>query len=423
VTSGTGRTTGTRTRRAAAALVALALLAVGCGGSDEGGTPTLTWYVFDEPSGSFAAAAERCTEEADGEYRVDLAVLPADADQQREQLARRLAAGDTDIDIIGMDVIWTAEFAEAGWILPWEGDVATAATEGRIEPTVQSATYQDELWAAPLTSNTQLLWYRTDRVEEPPTTWDQMIEEGEALMPDGLIQAQGERYEGLVVYFTSLLESAGGHVLNEDGTEVSLEEEPTRRALEVMHDYATSSAAPNTLSTSREDQARLAFEQGSSSFMVNYTFVWPSAQAVEGIGENMGYARYPGVIEGEPSRVTVGGINLGVGAFGKHPDLAREAAACLAGDETQIQAATEGGLLPSSEALYDDPAVVEAFPFADILRDTLNDAVQRPQTPYYNDVALAIARTLHPMSSIDPDADVQGLRDRITDALAGEGLL
>ena len=401
----------------------LAVVAACGGGGDEGATPTLKWYVFDEPSGSFEAAAERCSEQSQGEYRVELAVLPADADQQREQLARRLAARDTDIDIIGMDVIWTAEFAEAGWILPWEGDVASAATEGRLEPTVTSATYQDELWAAPLTSNTQLLWYRTDRVDEPPETWEQMIDEAEAIGEDGAIQAQGERYEGLVVFFTSLLASAGGQILNDDGTEVSLEEEPTRAALQVMRDYATSSAAPSTLSTSREDQARLGFEQGASSFMVNYTFVWPSAQAVEGIGENMGYARYPGVIEGEPSRVTIGGINLGVGAYGDHSDLAFEAAACLAGDETQVMAAAEGGLLPSSEALYDDPAVVEAFPFADILRDTIADAVQRPQTPFYNDVALAIARTLHPMSSIDPEADVQELRDRVNDALASQGLL
>jgi len=401
----------------------LAVVAACGGGGDEGATPTLKWYVFDEPSGSFEAAAERCSEQSQGEYRVELAVLPADADQQREQLARRLAARDTDIDIIGMDVIWTAEFAEAGWILPWEGDVASAATEDRLEPTVTSATYQDELWAAPLTSNTQLLWYRTDRVDEPPETWEQMIDEAEAIGEDGAIQAQGERYEGLVVFFTSLLASAGGQILNDDGTEVSLEEEPTRAALQVMRDYATSSAAPSTLSTSREDQARLGFEQGASSFMVNYTFVWPSAQAVEGIGENMGYARYPGVIEGEPSRVTIGGINLGVGAYGDHSDLAFEAAACLAGDETQVMAAAEGGLLPSSEALYDDPAVVEAFPFADILRDTIADAVQRPQTPFYNDVALAIARTLHPMSSIDPEADVQELRDRVNDALASQGLL
>jgi multiple sugar transport system substrate-binding protein len=53
----------------------------------------------------------------------------------------------------------------------------------------------------------------------------------------------------------------------------------------------------------------------------------------------------------------------------------------------------------------------------------LQDAVQRPQTPYYNDVALAISRTLHPTADIDPEGDVEELRSAIERALAGEGLL
>ena len=72
-----------------------------------------------------------------------------------------------------------------------------------------------------------------------------------------------------------------------------------------------------------------------------------------------------------------------------------------------------------SERLYDDPRLtkatteatdpdtgktkkIRAFPFAATIREELRDAVQRPQTPFYNDVALAIARTLHPTRSIDP---------------------
>jgi multiple sugar transport system substrate-binding protein len=418
-----------RWRRLLPVAVASLLLGAACGGGggDGGGSVTLRWYVFDEPSGAFDEAAAACSEASEGRYTIETAALPADADQQREQLVRRLAAKDSDIDVIGMDVIWTAEFAEAGWILPWEGDDAEKATEGRLDPAVQSATYQDKLWAAPFTSNTQLLWYRKDLVDEAPATWDQLLEQSQQLADEGephLVQVQGERYEGLVVWFTSLLESAGTSVLNEDGTEPALEEEATRKALEVMRDLSASSAADPTLSTSREDQTRLAWEAGNSAFMVNYTFVWPSAQENNpDLAENMGWARWPGVAEGEPSHVTIGGINLGVGAYSDHPDLAREAAACIAGDENQIVAAEKGGLLPSSEALYEDQKIKDAFPFADVIRDTLADAVQRPQTPYYNDVALAIARTLHPTRDIDPEADGQRLRDAVTEALEGQGLL
>lgn len=387
-------------------------------------TPVLRWYVFDEPSGAFAEAARRCAEGSDGAYRVDLQALPADADQQREQLVRRLAARDSDIDIIGMDVIWTAEFAEAGWILPWPPRPARRAREGRIEAAVESATYEGRLWAAPFTTNTQLLWYRTDRVEEPPKSWDEMIRMAEALGEKGTIQAQGERYEGLTVFFVSLLASAGGSVLGAEAETASLAQEPTREALGVMRRLAQSPASDPGLASAREDQARLAFESGGSSFMVNYTYVWPSAQQnAPVVAEHMGWARWPAVDPERPSRVTIGGINLGVGAYSDHPQLALEAAACIASAENQRIAAARGGLPPTTSALYDDPRVRETFPFADLLRATLRDAVQRPQTPLYNDVSLAISRTLHPMAEIEPAEDVGRLREAVGRALRSEGLL
>ena len=371
--------------------------------------PLLRWYVFAEPSGAFAAAAQRCSEQSAGTYRVELGALPADADQQREQLVRRLAARDSDIDIIGMDVIWTPEFAAAGWLLPWSGRPAEQARAGRLAAAVQSASFGGTLWAAPFTTNTQLLWYRTDRVSAPPATWDQMFAMAESLGA-GAIQAQGERYEGFTVLFTSLLASAGGTVLDEGGTRVALAEEPTRAALGIMQRLATFPAADTSLATDREDQARLAFETGAPTFMINYTYVWPSAQRnAPDVAANMGWARWPAVIKGQPSRVTIGGINRGIGAHSRYPELAFEAARCLASEPNQRLAATQGGMPPTLTALYDDAQVRKTFPFADLLRETLRDAIQRPQSPLYADLSLAISHSLHPMRQIDPEQAVERL--------------
>ena len=137
----------------------------------------------------------------------------------------------------------------------------------------------------------------------------------------------------------------------------------------------------------------------------------------------MGWARWPAVEEGRPSRVTLGGINLAVGAHSPHPELAFEAAACIASADNQRLAATRGGLPPTIETLYDDPAVRDTFPFADVLVDTLGDAVQRPQTPLDPDVSMAISRTLHPFADLDPESDGERLRDAVQRALRSEGLL
>ena len=399
---------------------------VACGG-DEEGAPTLSWYTFPEPSGAFDAAAADCTEAAGGRYRIDVKELPTTADGQREQLVRRLAAEDSDVDLIFMDVIWTAEFAEAGWLLPFDEQVADEITEGVLEGPLATATYEDRLWGAPITSNTQLLWYRKDRVDEPPETWDQLIEAAESL-PDGeqLVQAQGSRYEGLTVWFNALLNSAGGSVISGEGdaTEVTIGDESTQRALEVLRDFSRSPVADPGLSNSDENIGRLAFQTGSSSFMVNYPFVFPSArEEAPEIFENMGWARFPAVEEGEPSKPPLGGGNIGIGAFTDHPDEAVEATRCLISADHQITYATDGGLPPTLGRLYDDESLRESYPFADLLRESIDEAGPRPVSPAYNDISRVIYTTIHPTRSIDPEGSAESLREKVGQAIRSEGLL
>ena len=411
-----------------AALCALTLM-VGCGGSDdEGGTTELNWFVQIQPGGSFQEVAKRCGEESDGSYEINFELLPTDASQAREQLVRRLGAEDSTIDILGMDVVWTAEFANAGWLKEWPGDREREVTKDVFDTVIETARFEDKLYGAPFNSNTQLLWYRTDEIEEPPTTWDEMIDEAEKIGPDGgLIQVQANQYEGFTAWFNALLESAGGQMLSDPET-VDLPEEPTDEALEVMGRLGNSPVAAPDIDTSNEDTARLGFEAGDSAFMVNYTFAYASAgENAPDVLKNMGFAPYPRVVESEPSRPPLGGFNLGVSNYSDNPDLAFEAAACLAGPESQLTATELDGLPPSNETLYSDKAVKTAYPgFARLVQRSIADAGPRPQTAAYQDVSLAIQRSLHPPSKIDPD-DVTPIFDELLsnleDAVKREGLL
>lgn len=404
-------------------LAVLFTATAGCRNRAEG-SPTLSWYVFNEPSGAFLEAAKLCTKKSLGRYAIALVPLPPDTDQQREQLVRRLAASDRDIDIIGMDVIWTAEFAEAGWILAWPESMAKRVSDGRLPVSVESARYRNRLWAAPFTSNAQLLWYRSDRVSVPPATWNELIKQAEAIGQAGAFQVQGQRYEGLSVFFISLLASAGGQMLDDSGSAVALSRSPTKETLALMQRLAASPAADPALDTAREDHARLAFEAGSPTFMANYPYVWPSAHRnVPEIAAHMAFARLPAVYENRPGRAVVGGINLGIGAHTRYPKLALAAAECLTSSPNQIRAAVKGGLPPTVDSLYDTPEVRQRFPFADILRETLHDAVLRPRSPLYNDISLAIGRTLHPLRKLDPETDFIRLRNAVEGALRSEGLL
>ena len=396
--------------------VAAMILGSGCGSDDSGGSRTLKWYVFAEPSGAFQDAASNCTKEANGRYKIEIVDLPTNADQQRELVVRRLAAEDSDIDIIGMDVIWTAEFAEAEWIKEITGAARERAERGVLQGPLDTAKYQGRLWTIPFTSNTQLLWYRKDLVKQVPKTWDEMIDQAERL--DTTIQVQAARYEGFVVWFNSLVASAGGEIVNEAGDPVL--GPPAEQAAAVMKRFAGSSVAPPAYTNNREDQARLGFEAGGSAFQVNYSFVYASAKtgaetnpAIKKIFDNMAWARWPSVDKGKQSRVTLGGINLGIGSYSKNPDLAQEAALCIAQPDNQVIASEKGGLAPTNEALYDDPRIKKAFPFADLLGESIATGVPRPVTPAYSDISLAIQQTLHPPQDIDPQKTIADLKDNI----------
>lgn len=404
---------------AAACTALLALVATGCGGgSSSSGSKTVTWYVFQEPGGAFEAAAAKCSKDSNGKYKVKVVPLPTDSDQQRELIARRLAAEDSDLDVIGMDVNWTAEFAEAGWIRPWTGANQQVAEQGVIPALLAAAKYKNQTWVAPFTTNTQLLFYDKKLVPTPPKTWDEMIQMAQKIGGDkGKIVVQGRRYEGLVVWFNTLVASAGGEVVDRDGKTVL--GQPAIEAARIMHDVATKAGTPS-ISNEKEDTGKDAYKAGGLAFMVNYPFVYADIAKDKKALANLGVARYPSVKPGEPSHVTFGGINLGVSKYSKHPELAFEAAKCLLQPENQVVASEKGGLAPTQLKLYSTPRIKKAFPFADIMQATLRDGVSRPVIPTYSDVSLAIQDALHPPGDIDPKESIKTLVENLKKAKEGK---
>jgi len=411
-----------RLRLPLAAVLATVAFLTACGvGGDEGGTGAraINWYVFNEPGGAFDKAVANCNKEAAGKYQINYVKLPTDANQQRELVVRRLAAKDDSIDLIGMDVIWTAELAEAGWIQPWEGERRSVAEEGRLEGPLKTVEYDGKIYGIPFTSNTQLLWYRKDQVDAPPEdfTWDEMIDQ--AIEDKKAIEVQGAQYEGLTVWMNALIAGAGGQVVDQAGN-VKVDDSAGKAAA-ISSKLATSVAAPPGMSTNKEDEARIGFESERSNYQVNYTFIYPSAAAIKGFQEKIGWARYPRTEKDKESKPPLGGINIGVSSYTKNSDLAFDAAECLTKDEHQILAAELGGLPPTTEALYEDEKVVKAFPFADVLSESIDAAAPRPVTPAYSDISLAIQKSFHPPDGLDPESAEDTLRGRMEKA--GEGAI
>jgi multiple sugar transport system substrate-binding protein len=405
----------------------LAVLAASCGSSSGAarGPVTLNWYIFPEFSGAFVKSAEECSAHSNGAYTIKIQTLPNAADGQRQQMVRRLAAHDPSLDILGLDVTWTPEFAEAGWIQPWPQTLARQVEKGTLKSMVNTATWNGTLYSAPFNTNTQLLWYRKDLVPHPPKTWKQMIAMADALAKQGkphYIEIQGAQYEGYTVWFNTLVASAGGQIVSPNGKKVVLGK-PAVEALDTIHALANSKAVDPSLGNQMEDQNRLQFEAGVAAFELNYPYVYPSAKAdVPKIFKNMAWTVYPTVKAGVPTHVTIGGIDLAVGKFTHHKAQAFAAIQCLRNPQNEIRNATLGGLPPVLESIYHQPAFQKAYPMWKAIFDTLKQASVRPKTPAYQSVSLQISYTLSPPSSVSA-SDLGTLRSKIQDAIDSKGLV
>ena len=463
-----------RVRRVGAIVLATVTTAVtvsACGSADRG--LVVSFYTTAADGATFTAVAQDCTKQFNGRFAIQQISLPRAPGEQRLQLARRLTGHDRTLDVMSLDVVWTAEFAEAGWALPLSDDPAgrgeADATADTLPGPLSTASWKGKLYAAPVTTNTQLLWYRPDLVTQPPQTWDAMVSEATRLHAAGQpswIGVQANEGEGLVVWFNTLLVSGGGQVLSEDGRRVTLTDTPTHRAatvtaLRILKSVALAPGADPSISRTDESTARLAVEQGRAALAVNWPYALASMleNAVKGgvpflpLNRNpslagsindtgtfvptdeqyrvayqasqqvFGFAPYPAVAPGRPAKVTIGGSNLAVASTSRHRAEAFEAIRCLRSLAQQKYVSIQGGLPPVRASLYSDPQFQTKYPMYTIIRRQLTDAAVRPATPVYQGVAIRLAATLSPIIQIDPERTADELSSQVQKAIDGKGLL
>ena len=434
------RSTASRTRHALLALAVLAPVAVAaCADDSSSGPPTLTWYINPDNGGQ-AELAKKCGDASDGAFKIETQILPNETDQQREQLVRRLAANDPSVDLMSLDPPFVAEFANAGYLLPVTDPADVELfNDGVLEAPLEYATWNGQLVAPVFWANTQLLWYRKSVAAaagvdptSPDFTWQEMIKAAEK--EGKRIGVQGRRYEGYMVWINALIRSAGGQII--EHPELGADATPTvasqagNLAADIVGELARSSAAPADLATAGEEESRSVFQGDDGSFMVNWPYVYKAAEdgvadgsLDQSVLDDIAWARYPAVESGTPSLPPLGGINLGMGAFTKHPDEALAAAKCITSLQSNIEYMIKSGNPAARSAAYDDPKVREAFPMADLIRDSINSGGARPVTPYYGDVSVSVQRTWHPSEGVDQPGTPDETDVYMEQVLQGERLL
>ncbi|SIR81713.1 extracellular solute-binding protein [Williamsia sterculiae] len=471
-----------RGRIALAAVAAAAVLPLvsACGSDSSRGTINI--YPPADGAKFIEQAAQTCSANSGGKYKIVTHPLPKAADDQRLQLARRLAGNDHSLDLMGMDVVWTAEFADAGWVAKVPDALAAKVKKDTLGGPLETALWKTKddkdktLYAIPTWTNTQLLWFRPDVLKKytgsatPPQTWDQLLAENKKITAAGgpsYVMVQGKQYEGLMVWFNSVLASAGGQVVDpDDASKQTLNDTPEHRAatvkaLQILKAVATAPGHDPSITNSDESAARLGMENGSATFEINYPFVFPSMRSNAAAGDvaffpemaqkygkllgdpdnsppdkelgpannlvrtKFDFGLYPGVKQGERPRSTPGGVNIAVASTSQQKDLAFTAAQCLTDTDSQRLYAVSGGTPPTLASLYADADFKAAYPMGEKIKEQLESGVAapRPASPQYQAISTLLTAKLSPVGSWDPNTLVDQLADVVNAAIDGKGLI
>jgi multiple sugar transport system substrate-binding protein len=416
-----------RALRLVAVLAGIAGLAVaGCGGDDDTGgganaekvtqakaTGDVTWCIGKDTTGAFSTVVKNFNK-ANPKANVKLLELPTSADEQRRLQIQRLRAKSSECDVLGMDVIWTIEYAGQGWLKDMTDAVNKRKSEF-IPSTVETAKYKGKYWAMPFNTNAGFIYWRTDEAgNSPPDSWQAMYQT--AQKDNGLVY-QGARYEGLTVNFLELLYSAGGSVVNDDVTKATADSQQVRDVLTFMQKGIDDGAVPKAVTTYMEEESRRAFESGNATFMRN----WPYAYALgkeSKIGKDFKVTTFPDY-EGNPGAGVIGGYNLAISAYSKNPEGSLAFINYATQPDAQVIQASKASLPAVLTDVYDDPTVKKALPFAAELRKAVEQAKPRPTTPVYPQLSEAIYNNVFAVlqGDMSPDEGASKMNDDIQKAI------
>lgn len=321
---------------------------------------------------------------------VTLAELPGEADAQRETLVQSLQAGNSEYDVMALDVVWTADFAANGYLEPLE-DNFEVDTSGLLDATVESATYQDTLYALPQNTNGQLLFRNTEIIDEAPENFEALAEScSQAEEADvDCLTTQLSQYEGLTVNTVGFMEGWGGSVLDDDGETVTIDSDEAQEGLQALVDAYDDGVISADSTSATEEETNLAFVEGRTAYAINWPYMYTNAEDGEA-SEVAGNVEVSPLMGKDGVGVsTLGGYNNGINVNSEAKATARDFMEFIISEDNQMSFA-EASFPPVLASIYDDESLIEQFPYLPALKESLENAAPRPVSPFYTQISQAI---------------------------------
>lgn len=383
------------------ALVLVAMLALSIGTvvlAEEHDPVTIEWLSLTDSTGF----PEALVEAFQAEYpwiTVEINYIPGNTDDVKKALITSMVAQDSNPDVFLTDVVWTGQFAAAGWIKDLTGTFDdTIHSDGSL----QSCVYDGKYYAMPVYTDIQLLVYRNDIIgeDEVPKTWDELLAVCEKYVGQNGINYgwlwQGAQAEAVVCNAVSFIGSNNGAFV-QDGQAVCNSAE-TVEAVQFMHDliYEYGYSPEDVLSHVPADTTPI-FEQGVALF----ANAWPTGYAqmlvddTSTVKDCISITTMPVGFSGKQPAACTGGWNVAVSAYTDQEEAAMLLAQYISGEEGQRLRTQMNSTLPTIISLYDDEELQQSVSYLETVKECVSFGESRPASSDYASLSTLIQEYLH----------------------------
>ncbi len=227
-------------------------------------------------------------EEREG-VKVETVVAPTHPDLN-ERIEDEFASGATSYDLISTHTKYAP--SQRRWLTPLDEDLDAGELEHFSPRTLELARIEGQLYGVPRNLDVKLLLYRTDMMEDQPSSWEDLRETASRLRSTG---PQGEFYgfvfpgkeSGLFGHFFELHAMAGGRMFEDDGPPAPhFDDEAGLWALGLLKDLYEW-AAPQEIPDWHYDEVAACFREGRAAMSTDwpggfYTYVDPGQSEIVG---------------------------------------------------------------------------------------------------------------------------------------------
>ncbi len=409
-------------RRVSLGLMVLMTALSGCGGeSQDAKVATLGFAAFrlNEPKAWETVIQE--FQKENPKIRIERETAPSSSTSFHALLTQKLRNQDPSIDVFLMDVIWPPEFAAAGWARPLDEFFPEAERKKFLEGPILANTYQGRIYGVPLFIESGLLYYRKDLLTQhgfrPPTTWEELANQAETILKAKRTSqptlrgysGQFKQYEGLVCDMLEFVRSNGGALMSEAGDQTQIRDPRALEAVRFVRDRIIGRLAPRGVLTYQEPESLSLFMQGNAVFLRTWAYAWSLANDPERskVPGQVGVAKLPH-FEGGKSVSALGGWQMAVSRFSKHPEAAWKFVSFATSAAMQKVFSQAAGRPPTRKALYQDEEILKTNPHFKEFFNIFLTSYPRPRTPLYPQVSNAL-QTYFSAALSDPSSDIKAL--------------